>query len=531
MNTIQSRSMDSSHPSNKVEIRHTGILIHNYHRGDNPYLERYFQTFDKGRHCYTDVAMFIDQSTNTMYIPSGIQFWLIQKHFGCDIFRKVQPDIYQQVNQIRLKTRPRDSSQEEAIDFCIGGNKYPQNKSAHQLFLNLNTGKGKTYVMIVTSAYFSVRTAIITSSLEWLKQWEQRILDYTDTQPDEIYLISGKVSITKLQKGYSNLDKIKYFLISHDTIRSYGENNGWNKVHDLFKWLKIGIKIYDEAHLYASNIFKIDFYTDTWKTYYVTATPMLSDPFRNLIFQRAYSTVPKINLFNEETDAHTDYQAVLYNSHPNALDLSNCQTAYGFNLMWYANYLVSKPIYYKVLWIVLDWVLETISDKGKILIYIGTNYAIQLTSYWIKYTYPQYSLGIFTSLIPKSEKAEQLTRKIILSTNKSAGAAMDIKDLEVTIDIDDPVKSPVVVRQKLGRTRDWHTTFFDVVDVGFNQLKYYYESKQKIFRKYANRVLDPIYLNDREIQDRLAILENKSKQYIETLSQKEDLKTVIEFTK
>ena len=527
MDTIQERHNQIDH-NYRVEIRHTAIVVRNYIRGENPRLEQYFQVYDKGKHCYQDVALYIDHKTNTMYLPAGIQYWVIQKNFGNNVFKKVHPDNFDKVKQIKLGTKPRDKTQEEAIDFCIGGDRYPNNKRSSQIFLNLNTGKGKTYVMIAVSAYFSVKTAIIMCSLDWISQWKDKILEYTNIKPEEIYIISGMASIIKLLKGFADPNSIKYYLISHDTIRSYGDKYGWERVRELFQFLRIGIKVYDEAHLYPANIFKIDYFTDVWKTYYLTATPMLSDPFRNIVFQRSFSTVPKINLFNEETDAHTDYQAVLYNSHPTAIDLHNCQTAYGFNVIWYCNYLVFKPTYYNVLWIVLDWVLETLSKEGKVLIYIGTNQAIQLTSYWIKYMYPYHSLGIFTSLTPKNEKKEQLDRKIILSTNKSAGAAMDIQNLEITIDIDDPVKSPVLVRQKLGRTRDWHTTFFDVVDVGFPQLRYYYESKQSIYKKYANRILNPIVLTESEIRMRLMKIREKESLMLQMAQQNENLIPVIE---
>lgn len=520
--------MKKPDPSCKVEIRHSSIRVYDYTRGDLPQLEKALQVYDKAKFTYNDVALYYDKKHSILYLPSGLQSWMIYRNFDKNsIFVKTKADPFMSVKQIRLGTRPRDEVQEEAIDFCIGGDKYPQNRNANQLFLNLNTGKGKTYVMLAASSYFSVKTAIIMCSLNWMEQWRDRIKQYTDTKDSEIYFISGSPSIVKLTKRIIDHKPIKFYLVSHDTLRTYGEKYGWEAVHDLFKFLGIGIKVYDEAHLYPANIFKVDFYTDVWKTYYLTATPMLSDPFRNLVYQKAYSRVPKINLFNERTDPHTDYQAVLYNSHPTAIDLHTCQGPYGFNIIWYSNYLVFKPIYYNVLWIVLDWVLETISKEGKILIYIGTNQAIQLTYYWITYNFRHIPCGIFTTLINKSQRKAELDKKIILSTNKSAGAAMDIDNLEVTIDIDDPIKSPVIVRQKLGRTRNWHTTFFDVVDVGFPQLRYYYESKQKIFQKYAATIRQPIILSDSEIRGRLILLREKQEYLLKQLQQRENLKPVL----
>ena len=103
----------------------------------------------------------------------------------------------------------------------------------------------------------------------------------------------------------------------------------------------------------------------------------------------------------------------------------------------------------------------------------------------MRYNYPFLDIGIFTTLVDKSEKRKQLDKKIILSTAKSAGVAVDIKGLEFTIDICEPGKSEVIVRQKLGRTRDQNTLFIDVVDCGFPELRNYYQQKQRIYRKYA----------------------------------------------
>lgn len=501
-------------------------------RGQCPRLERYLQVWDKGRFCYNDVGFFIDGETNTLYLPSGMQRWVIQKNFPHErFFVKVHPDNYMKVKQIRLKYPPRDDTQKEAIDFCIGGEKYPENRKANQIFLNLNTGAGKSYCIIAISAYFSIKTAVLMYAQSWLAQWKNYILEYTDTKPKEIYTILGSASITRLLNGQVNHKPIKYYLISLGTIREYGDTNGWDKVHELFKFLYIGIKVFDEAHLQPENLFKIDFYTDVWKTYYVTATPMLSDTFKNVVYQRSYSTVPKINLFNEETDPHTDYQCIKFNSHPSAIDLSKCQSKYGFNIIQYANYLPTKKEYYQVLWLIIDWVLGRLPKDGKVLIYIGTNQSIMLTYYWLKYTYPFHSIGIFTTIYGKEEKKKQLEKQIILSTNKSAGLAVDIKGLEYVIDIADPSKSSVVVRQKLGRTRDWDTLFIDVIDVGFPAIRRFAQERLKVFKKYARRIRPEVILSDAVIRENLMKLRQKEEQQLRQLQARENLKEVMTIKK
>ena len=116
------------------------------------------------------------------------------------------------------------------------------------------------------------------------KNIKERIIEYTDIEPDEIYMISGIGTIARLLNGMRDISKIKFFLISHSTIRNYGEKYGWGKVGELFNTLGIGIKVYDEAHLSFKNMCMIDFFTNITDTLYLTATLGRSDYKENGIF-------------------------------------------------------------------------------------------------------------------------------------------------------------------------------------------------------------------------------------------------------
>ena len=514
---------------NKVELRHTAIVIHNYDAGDDEGLEHLFSVYDKVTHQFYPKGVYYDEKNKDLYLPSGVDLFHIFRSFGEDVFHKVHPDRYDKVKPIKLKKLPRDEVQQEAIEFCVGGGKYTNNKRCSQLFVNLNTGKGKTYVAITVTAIFGVRSMMIASSLDLIKQWKANILEDTDTTPDEIYILTGSSSIAKLFNGMRNIDSIKYVLASHGTLRAYAAKYGWEALHDLFVKLKCGIKIYDEAHLNMDAIFMLDFFTDVWKTFYLTATPARSDYNENKIYQISYKNIPKINLF-KETDPHTAYIAILFNSHPNAVELNDSQNMYGFNQIYYANYLVHKPAFYRLLWVLMDIIINTTSPQGKALVYIGTNHAILAVANWIKYYYPMVSVGLFSSLVPKECKRNELNNKIILSTTKSAGAAMDIENLELTVVLDEPFKSPVLTRQTLGRTRGNNTRYIDIVDAGFPSLKYYYNSKKKIFKKYATSCTE-VQLNDHQISEAIATIIQKDKMYIQQVQSRSNLKQVVEFIK
>lgn len=465
----------------KIEVRHTCIVINDYKFGDCKKLEGYFTIKDRVTYKTYYVGIHYNEETKQLYLPRGIDIYLVERLIGDRAVMVGKPDPYEYID-VKLKYLPRDDVQKEALRFMLGEKEYSRNKTKSQLSVNLNTGAGKTYASIAAIAYLGIKAIVITSRTGWLEQWRDCIVEYTDIKPKEIAMISGAPSVNKLFKQGG--DQYKIFLANDSTLRSYAESNGWESIGELFRHLKIGIKIFDEAHLHFENMSMIDYFTNTMLTYYVTATPARSNEDENRIYSYYFKNVPGIDLFDEEKDPRTKYLAMSFNTHPSALQISQCKNNYGMDRNAYTNYVVDRPMFHNLMHIVVDICLKT---KGKVLIYIGTNAAIVKVRNWIVENYPEleHHIGIYTSLI-KDNKRAQLDKKIILSTTKSCGAASDIKGLAKTIVLAEPFKSEVLARQTLGRTRDRGTMYIECVDEGFSQIKRYYYHKRPIFEKYAS---------------------------------------------
>lgn len=466
---------------NKIVIKHSSIEINNYDLGDSK-LEGIFSIYDKRTFSYYPKGIEYDEENRRLIVPRGIDIYYLENLFGETAVVDKKCDPFDKVSPMKIKYLPRDDIQKEALRFMLGESvDYRRNKECSQLSVNLNTGRGKTYCSIATAAYMGLRSAIITSSLNWLEQWRDCILDYTDTKEKEIYMLTGSASIFRLLK--KDISQYKYILISHATLKSYAEKHGYDKLTELFQYMRIGIKFYDESHLHFDNMCMIDFHTNTYKTYYVTATPKRSNEDEDRIFQLYFKNVPGITLFDEENDPHTNYIAIRYNSNPTPQEISFCKNQYGLDRNKYTNLIVTKPNFYNILHIILSIALKS---QGKTLIYIGTNQAISVVYEWITTNYPELinNVGIYTSVVVANKEA-QLDKKIILSTTKSCGAAMDINNLENTVVLAEPFKSEVLARQTLGRTRAANTKYIEIVDTGFHFIKKYYEYKKPIFEKYA----------------------------------------------
>lgn len=467
---------------NKLVVKKSSIIINDYTWGDCKKLENFFSIFDPIYHSVKYIGIEYNNEMKQLRIPRGVDVSYVETLLGCcatfdDIY-----DPYDKIDNCKLKYLPRDERQVQALQFILGeSNDFKHNKYKSQLGLNLPTGAGKTYCSIAAAMYLQERVAILTSSINWLEQWKKCILEYTDIKPREIYFLSGSASIHSILK--QDMSRYKIILVSIATIRSYGDSNGWDKVSELFKHLRIGRKFYDECHTHFEAMCRIDYWTNTKCTYYISATLQRSDPDEDRIYQLYFKNIPSIDLFDEEDDPHTHYIGIKYNSNPDPRDISNCRNKYGLDRNKYTNYVVNQENYLRILDIIVDIGMH---KDGKVLIFIGTQNAIDITyNYMIeKYPFLYGNIGIFTSKT-EGDKKEELKKKFILSTTKSCGAAVDIAGLIMSVVLAEPFKSEVIAKQSLGRTRADNTFYIEIVDTGFKKISQYYYQKKGVFNTYA----------------------------------------------
>ena len=489
----------------KIILKHSRIEINDYEMGDCPRLEYLFSVWNPTYHQTFFKAIEYNEENKRLIIPRGIDINYLKNAFMCEPLVDKACDPFINTDPLPIKYLTKDDRQLEILKFILGEDKYFYTKSKSQLAINSTTGSGKTFITVATMCFTGSRMIIITNSIDWLNQWKDRILEYTQLDEKQIYMMTGSSSIHKIL----NRDPLQYqvILASHATIRSYGDKYGWKSVDDLFKYLQCSIKVFDEAHLYFDNMCKIDYHSNTKKTLYLTATPARSSKEENQIYQMYFKNIPSISLFNEETDPHVNYVAMHFNSHPSPMDINKCKNQYGFDRNKYVSYIVNRPNFLKLVTILIDMVFNI---NGKILIYIGTNSGITAVYNYIISQFPFLNgyVGIYTSAVEKEEKEVNLYNKIILSTTKSCGAASDIKDLRCVINLAEPFRSEVLARQTLGRCREDNTLYIDVVDNGFFFTKKYYEAKKPIFSVYSKSCKD-IFMSDEELENRSISIEAK----------------------
>lgn len=474
----------------KMVLHNSAIVINDCTLNDFPTLIYRFRIYDPVYHKSYLVGIYYDEENRKLYLPRGIDVDFVRHKVESTMEEKFSSIIIHNnpyayvTDKINMLYSPRDDVQIEALKFALCKEKYRKNSYRSQFAITLQTGKGKTYISSCVISYLGIRSIIITAQSGILDQWRSRLLEYTDIDSSEIVKIEGGYTITRILNDSSTIANKSVYLCTHSTLHSYGSQFGWDKIEQLFKKLKIGLKFFDEAHQNFNNMALIDYATkDTWRTYYITATPSRSDRKEDVIYKLYMKNVPAIDLFNPDIDAHTNYIAIKYNSMPRPSDINICKNnVYGLSNPAYIDYIIKNERF----WIMFDYIFSSIyRTGGRALFYIGTNSGILKVRDRILLNYPELidDIGIYSSA--NVNKLEDKNKKYILSTTKSAGAGEDIAHLKYSVVLAEPFKSEVLARQTLGRTRDANTTYIELVDVGFRQIVSYFNAKKAIFQKYA----------------------------------------------
>lgn len=476
----------------KIVVYNNKIVIYDYHYGDSPGLDNSFELYDRVTHTYKTLGAIYDRKNATVTIPRGLDIPYLEKMMGYNAFYdNTCNDPRHNLDKILIKYLPKDDKQSEAISFLTGAGKYSYTKKYPQLFLALDTGAGKTYLGIFYTALLNMKTIIITTSNEWLSQWATRFTEHTNIIKSEIHSIQGSIDINSLlNKSEKVLNKYKIYTVTHSTLLSYANEHGWQAIDTLFKKLGIGLKIIDEAHLNFENIYNIDYASSVYKTLYLTATPIRGDNQENRIYQTYFNSVPMLDLFDPENDPHTHYISLRYKSGFTIREINACQNMHGFNKQTYADLVVKKLHFDYISRIVMDMIYHI---PGKKMLFFATNNSIVYFYNWLIYNYPelQSEIGIFTSINDKKSEAKE--KQYILTTSKSAGAAVDISGLMVCVNLAEPTKSPPQNKQRFGRTRKYNSFYIDVVDTSLKVISNYYKASYAMFEKYSLDMKDVVF--------------------------------------
>lgn len=473
----------------RIEIFNTHIEVSPYKQGDALNLEYELQVYDKFAHKVVFQCFQIDEEKNILYLPRGYNVIKLEQIFGIKAFKSQKNYTVKKIN-FKLMCQPRDDYQFQAMNFLGCQDRYEKFKNSTRFNLELGTGIGKTYCAIAAIWHYQVCSCIILHIETLIDQWKDRIKKYTNIVDREIYVIRGKASIDKLFKDGTSGYKI--FLISHRTLAAYAKSNGNKAIGELFEYLQIGIKIYDEAHLEFANIMKVDFNSNVPKNFYLTATAGRTVAQENKLYVMALGSAPSLSLSLPKDQMKVVACIIQYNSKPNRIEETLLSTQRGLNQYRYLEYCVykkGKEDFFKA----FDIAFNTLKEiDGQVAILVGMKKIIADIHKYIDKNFPEYKdmIGELHSDIDKKDKAEQLKKKIIITTYKSFGTGTDIPNMLGVINCE-PYSSYIMPNQLIGRLRN-KGYYIEILDIGIKKREKQFE-KVKI---YINRVVKKLIVNE-----------------------------------
>ncbi|HOC98142.1 MAG TPA: helicase-related protein, partial [Bacilli bacterium] len=259
--------------------------------------------------------------------------------------------------------------------------------------------------------------------------------------------------------------------------------------------IKITIKIFDEAHVEFTSIFKLDMISNL-RSIYLSATPKRSDRAEDKVYQNMFRNVTRFSSDTIQEEPENYHNIIIYNwnSNPGMMDEANCQTKYGFSMSRYCDYLMKKKYneFEEFLYsVIFDTALSN-RKKRKLAILFGTNALLDkfydsLVGFCESNKY-KLKVNKFNGQTKKEDKLTLLEESdIIITTDKSFYKGLDVKDLQVVINTV-PFTADTKLIQTVGRLRklpNKEVTFIDINDLGYKTLRYQESSKKTVFSTLA----------------------------------------------
>ena len=237
-----------------------------------------------------NIGFWYNEEQKEMRIPRGYPLANIKQAFPNHEYREYTSDLNYEKIDIGLLNYPRDYIQENSLAFMTGNMPFEFTRKETQLYVDLDTGTGKTFLMVATACYFQTRCVIFIPPISKIgNQWMDTLDKFTTLNRDEYLYVKGSEMCKDIIKG--KYKKVKVFIIPRSTVLSFVRkyDDDWNMLTRLVDAMNVGIKGIDEAHMDFNTIVNIDCFTNVPKTYYMSSSPSRSEKTEKIIYKKVFT--------------------------------------------------------------------------------------------------------------------------------------------------------------------------------------------------------------------------------------------------
>lgn len=477
----------------QIMARHSSYIITGVDSIPKP-LEYRLCKYNKAYFRMDNIGLFFDKKSKELRIPRGYP----ESHLK-NIFREHEFSVIKQADEsdkidIHLKAEPRDFKQRHVLTFLCSKEPYQYTKGHSQLYVDLDTGDGKTYCGIATQCYHKTKMLIITPAInKVMSQWYESTLKFTDLRENEVLLVRGSEKCDEIIDGKYN--HIKTFIIPRSTLLAFVRkyDNNWAVVSQLVKKMNVGLKIQDEAHLDFNTIVNIECFTNTSKTIFMSSSPSRSDDKEKEIYGNVFQLVPRLGKsFKTKEMNHIIIYNTIFKAEPTPEQIRKMKTPHGISQVKYEHYLVDEK---GALDETIDAFIFTLyhqlmfrRNAGRVLVLSTSTEFAKVMAKVVNEYFPMYTTGLYIG--SGKDKHKELDRDIIFSTAKGMGTGSEIVNHQFTINCI-TYSSDVAADQMPGRNRKNDDTrvsiYSELVNTGHpTTARHYTERKPFLMKKAKN---------------------------------------------
>lgn len=477
-----------------IYVFHTHLEITNITDSELFQLKKRYSKWDETYHRYEPISYYYENGV--LYLPRGTDIdKLMALLYTRNVIYGKREDKPHTIPVYQFNGLPKSTIQADATNFLLGVGKFGGSDKYSQKGLNLDTGEGKTFATICNVINKRLRTMIIVDAIKLKKQWMNEFMKFSTIPEDRLCDIESSDTMSKLLKEPDlNYD---VFFVNHQTLSSYAKQYGWQAVRKFISKLGIGIKVFDEAHLFFKNTLMIDFFSNCRFTIYLTATFGRSDRREAYLYNDAFASVYR---FGEETSTysdkvrHTIYIPAFFSSNIDIGELYRLTTNHGFSKDRYIEYVIKRDKGHWCLSNMLSLLDEALEREGKVLV-IGTTIdsCEEIKKKIEKRFGKDLSVDTVHSKQKKSFDSIIDNNRVIVSTVKSVGKGLNIPKLRSIINLE-PIASKIIFIQLLGRLRrynpdtDESTYFYDLIDTSIPRCIEFYDLKKPAIEKIVKDI-------------------------------------------
>lgn len=368
--------------------------------------------------------------------------------------------------------------------------------NGHIKALTLQTGKGKTACALIAASRIGKRTLLSIKGM-YVDKWTEDVATAYGLKSGELMVVKGGKQLRAIiELAKAGEMHAKFIIITNKTLQmflqDYERFNGSNQAYgcspvELFELLGIGFYIRDEVHQDFHLNFRLDLYTHVSKTLNLSATLDPDDPFIRRMYETAY---PLSMRYQGGTyDKYIAVEALTYSLNDTKRVRWQNFSRKSYSHVIFEQSLMKQPVYLNNYLDLITKIVHqsyvSVREAGqRMLIFAATKEMCTIIQSHLRKRYHDLKIGRYLS---EDEYEILLNSDISVSTLKSAGTAVDVPGLRVTL-MTDALGSRQLNEQALGRTRrlkDWpHITpkFLYLVCLQIPKHVEYHTKKYDIFK-------------------------------------------------